>query len=270
MNNPFSTKTTEVSVTSEIVTTTTQEPIDLAPLGAAQHRNSVVGQQPPSAYSVTISAVPSGSAGQKTTTRTNGNNENSCNSNNSNNNNAAQPRIRRKAAYEANSAAWQYTKCAILFFTAILVTWIPSTANRVYSVVHKNEISLPLEYMSAFVLPLQGFWNAIIYVVTSWGACRRLAEDVGVSFSSFTSSSQGSAERPAGLEGRGRRSRGRMAGDVGSGEDGGAGERRGAFEMMGMGRGRNVRKPASDKSSGTESMEELAQVHCSAPRGDEP
>lgn len=32
--------------------------------------------------------------------------------------------------------------------------------------------------MSAFVLPLQGFWNAVIYAVTSWSACKSLTEDL--------------------------------------------------------------------------------------------
>jgi hypothetical protein len=73
---------------------------------------------------------------------------------------------------ELNSAAWSYTKCAILFFTALLVTWIPSSANRVYAFAHQNKSLLPLEFMSALVLPLQGFWNAIIYAVTSWPACK--------------------------------------------------------------------------------------------------
>lgn len=85
--------------------------------------------------------------------------------------------LRRKAAYEANTATWSYAKCSILFFTAMLVTWIPSSANRVYSVVHASS-SIPLEYASAFVLPLQGFWNAVIYVVTSWQACQMLWEDM--------------------------------------------------------------------------------------------
>ncbi|KYK57644.1 G-protein coupled receptor [Drechmeria coniospora] len=80
----------------------------------------------------------------------------------------------RRYNYEVNNAAWSYTKCAILFFTAILVTWIPSSANRVYSLVHKNQVCVPLLYMSAFVLPLQGFWNAVIYTVTSWDACKSL------------------------------------------------------------------------------------------------
>lgn len=83
----------------------------------------------------------------------------------------------RRRHQDLNNAAWSYTKCAILFFTAILITWIPSSANRVYSLVHDNEVNIPLQYMSAFVLPLQGFWNAVIYGVTSWTACKNLAQD---------------------------------------------------------------------------------------------
>ncbi|AEO56778.1 hypothetical protein MYCTH_2302067 [Thermothelomyces thermophilus ATCC 42464] len=86
--------------------------------------------------------------------------------------------LRRRAAYEASNATWSYTKCALLFFTAMLVTWIPSSANRVYSVIHPGKALLPLEYMSASVLPLQGFWNAIIYCVTSWGACKIVWADI--------------------------------------------------------------------------------------------
>ncbi|KAL6862316.1 G-protein coupled receptor [Trichoderma novae-zelandiae] len=88
-----------------------------------------------------------------------------------------QPTARRRN-YEINNAAWAYAKCSLLFFTALLVTWIPSSANRVYSVVKAQEINAPLETMSAFVLPLQGFWNAIIYGVTSWEACKSFWEDI--------------------------------------------------------------------------------------------
>ncbi|KAH7198939.1 uncharacterized protein B0J16DRAFT_410381 [Fusarium flagelliforme] len=84
----------------------------------------------------------------------------------------------RKRNRDLNNASWQYTKCALLFFTAILVTWVPSSANRVYSVLHTNSTSVPLEFMSAFVLPLQGFWNALIYIVTSWSACKNLLTDL--------------------------------------------------------------------------------------------
>ena len=83
-------------------------------------------------------------------------------------------RTRRYAVMEANNAAWSYTKVAVLFFIAMMVTWIPSSANRVYSVVHPGKISLALEFASAFVLPLQGFWNALIYATTSLSACRQV------------------------------------------------------------------------------------------------
>lgn len=82
--------------------------------------------------------------------------------------------IARRRNHELNNAAWSYTKCSILFFTAIIITWIPSSANRVYSLVHDKDTSIPLEFMSAFVLPLQGFWNAVIYTTTSWSACKDL------------------------------------------------------------------------------------------------
>lgn len=72
-----------------------------------------------------------------------------------------------RRVYERSNAAWSYTKCSILFFIAILITWVPSSANRVFSVVHKQGHSAPLEIMGAFVLPLQGFWNAVIYFVAS-------------------------------------------------------------------------------------------------------
>ncbi|CAN8099997.1 unnamed protein product [Discula destructiva] len=85
---------------------------------------------------------------------------------------------RQRAVYEANNAAWSYTKCALLFFTALLITWIPSTANRVYSVVNKKEISLGLEIASALVLPLQGFWNALIYIFTTRRACKELIGNI--------------------------------------------------------------------------------------------
>ncbi|KHO00941.1 G-protein coupled receptor [Metarhizium album ARSEF 1941] len=86
--------------------------------------------------------------------------------------------VARRRNHELNNAAWSYTKCSILFFTAILITWIPSSANRVYSLVNDKSVSVPLEFMSAFVLPLQGFWNAVIYAVTSWSACRELFDDL--------------------------------------------------------------------------------------------
>lgn len=84
------------------------------------------------------------------------------------------PPARQRAVFEANSAMVSYTKVAGLFFIAMMITWIPSSANRLYSVVNPDQVSVALECLAAFVLPLQGFWNALIYATTSLPACRIL------------------------------------------------------------------------------------------------
>ncbi|KAI2643305.1 G-protein coupled receptor [Xylaria nigripes] len=84
----------------------------------------------------------------------------------------------KKNSKRANKAAWVYTKYAIIFFTALLVTWLPSSVNRVYSLVHGEDVAV-LQVLGALVLPLQGLWNAIIYSFTSWAAVKAL-------FSEFT------------------------------------------------------------------------------------
>lgn len=186
--DPFSaSKTTEVFVTSEIIDTNA---IDLAPLGRRGSESGGRPQMANAAYSVTISSnkrqgdresygeavLPIQS---NTTTESHlpppppaaQRQHNGLHSNHHH----------RRAAYEANSAAWSYAKCAFLFFTAMLVTWIPSSANRVFSVVHTGQVSIPLEYMSALVLPLQGLWNGVIYIVTSWRACKMVWQDLTLS-----------------------------------------------------------------------------------------
>ncbi|UKZ65941.1 uncharacterized protein TrAtP1_007130 [Trichoderma atroviride] len=84
----------------------------------------------------------------------------------------------RRRNHERDNAAWSYTKCALLFFTAMLITWIPSSANRLYSLTHNKSTSVPLEFMSVLVLPLQGFWNCLVYVTMSWTACKNLFHDM--------------------------------------------------------------------------------------------
>ena len=70
----------------------------------------------------------------------------------------------------ANRAAINYCRVAILFFVALCITWIPSTINRVWTLVHPTDPLFSLNYASGLVLPLQGFWNGVIYVTTSWPA----------------------------------------------------------------------------------------------------
>ncbi|CAM1510028.1 Fc.00g003630.m01.CDS01 [Cosmosporella sp. VM-42] len=166
-------KTTEVSVTTEA--RGQQDSIHLQPIGR-RGPDINTSDNGNAAYSVTISAdthsadigdvvLPiQGQPGHQSTYRTPVQRE--------------RPPNPRRRNHELNNAAWSYTKCALLFFTAILITWIPSSANRVYSVIHGKHSSAPLEFMSAFVLPLQGFWNALIYAVTSWNACKNLANDL--------------------------------------------------------------------------------------------
>ncbi|CRG86650.1 Cyclic AMP receptor 2 [Talaromyces islandicus] len=67
-----------------------------------------------------------------------------------------------------SAAARAYCKYAVLYFIALLVTWVPSTINRVYSLARPESVNFGLELASAIVLPLQGFWNSIIYLAISW------------------------------------------------------------------------------------------------------
>ena len=79
---------------------------------------------------------------------------------------------------DANRAAISYCKWALLFFVAALVTWVPSTVNRVLTLVHPEDKIFALNYASGLVLPLQGFWNAIIYIFTSLPACAALIQRI--------------------------------------------------------------------------------------------
>ncbi|KAL8733882.1 MAG: hypothetical protein Q9166_001870 [cf. Caloplaca sp. 2 TL-2023] len=85
---------------------------------------------------------------------------------------------RYKAAMEDNTAAWHYTKVALLFFTSLCVTWIPSSINRIYDLAHPNDVSYALNFISAIVLPLMGFWNGVIYFATTRAVCAALFWDL--------------------------------------------------------------------------------------------
>jgi len=50
----------------------------------------------------------------------------------------------------------------------MLAVWVPSTANRVYGVVSSGKgVNFGLSVAAAIVLPLQGFFNTLIYLFTS-------------------------------------------------------------------------------------------------------
>lgn len=189
IGDPFqSVKTTEVFVTSESIEQSPSDPIDLRDLGRQRPSGQYPRPQPAAGknnYTVTVSTSqpnlqnqtrysytekPLPGPGERKYSEPNV--PNSAHAPNSDRPNLY--RTRRYAAMEANNAAWSYTKVAVLFFIAMMVTWIPSSANRVYSVVHPGKVSLGLEFASAFVLPLQGFWNALIYATTSLPACQQV------------------------------------------------------------------------------------------------
>lgn len=83
-----------------------------------------------------------------------------------------------QAAMQANEAAFSYCKCALLFFASLLVTWVPSSINRVYTLVYPHAYPFPLLFVAALVLPLQGLWNGLIYTATSLPECRALCSQL--------------------------------------------------------------------------------------------
>jgi hypothetical protein len=68
-----------------------------------------------------------------------------------------------------------YLRTSAIFALSVLFTWTPSSINRVHSLLHPERVSYGLTVASAFVLPLQGVWNAVIYFSTSW---RPLCEEI--------------------------------------------------------------------------------------------
>ena len=66
-----------------------------------------------------------------------------------------------------------YLRTSFIFGFAVLITWIPSSINRIYSISKDGQINFPLSMASGSVLPLQGVWNAVIYFTTSWSIFRQ-------------------------------------------------------------------------------------------------
>ncbi|KFY91420.1 hypothetical protein V500_04683 [Pseudogymnoascus sp. VKM F-4518 (FW-2643)] len=92
----------------------------------------------------------------------------------------------RRTTSTADRAAWAYLKCAMLFFIALLITWVPATINRVATLVKPELVSFPLDFIESIFLPLQGFWNAVIYISTSIPACKALLSPPRRSFIALT------------------------------------------------------------------------------------
>lgn len=71
-----------------------------------------------------------------------------------------------------------YLRTSFVFAISVLVTWTPSSINRVYTLAYPERFSFGLNMASAVVLPLQGVWNAVIYCATSWSALRDEVTDL--------------------------------------------------------------------------------------------
>ncbi|KAK4184163.1 putative G-protein coupled receptor [Podospora australis] len=65
-----------------------------------------------------------------------------------------------------------YLRTSFVFAVSVLVTWTPSSVNRVYSLMYPERTSYGLNLASAVVLPLQGLWNAVIFTATTWTILR--------------------------------------------------------------------------------------------------
>ncbi|CAN9173900.1 unnamed protein product [Alternaria alternata] len=82
----------------------------------------------------------------------------------------SRPATKRTA--EGHAAAMAYFQVAFLMFLALFVVWLPSSINRMYQFT-KNRPSFALNVTSAIVLPLQGAWNATIYIFTTRRECKQ-------------------------------------------------------------------------------------------------
>lgn len=174
IQNPFispfaSVKTTEIRITSELADHQRGE-------GSTQsfilgQNGRIASNQSFDPYSITIGAEanPDLSSSQSPTLPR---------SSNSKRFGADKSANQLRASMEANKAAFSYCQCALLFFASLLITWVPSSINRLFTLVHPHTYPFPLLFISALVLPLQGFWNALIYILTSLPACKALGSQI--------------------------------------------------------------------------------------------
>ena len=73
-----------------------------------------------------------------------------------------------------NADALAYFNIAILLFITLIVVWVPSTITCVYQIVHPDSHNYGLNLLSALVLPMQGFGNAVIYAQATPAGCKHL------------------------------------------------------------------------------------------------
>ncbi|KAF2735095.1 hypothetical protein EJ04DRAFT_492119 [Polyplosphaeria fusca] len=105
------------------------------------------------------------------------------------------PATPRRLARDGNTAAWGYFKVAFLMFAALFIVWVPSTINRLQQFAQKGQPIFGLNLASALVLPLQGFWNAMVYISTTWPEIKRAHAEVRSWFSRHEGNRQSDSHR---------------------------------------------------------------------------
>ncbi|PFH60994.1 hypothetical protein XA68_18467 [Ophiocordyceps unilateralis] len=93
-----------------------------------------------------------------------------------------------------------YLRTSLLFALSVLVTWIPSSLNRIHGWLAGAS---PFEFhvATAAVLPLQGVWNCFIFFVTSWKVVKRCIRGMPSEPSySARGESMGTVDRAVGRE----------------------------------------------------------------------
>lgn len=86
-----------------------------------------------------------------------------------------------------------YLRTSFIFGFSVLITWIPSSINRLYSLANDGKVSFQLSVASGCVLPLQGVWNAIIYFTTG---CNIIKEEFDISWNNLKRKCRRQAETP--------------------------------------------------------------------------
>ena len=55
---------------------------------------------------------------------------------------------------------------------------MPSSVGRIWGLKHPGGFNYGMQVVTALVLPLQGFWNCVIYIATSLPACKALFKHI--------------------------------------------------------------------------------------------
>lgn len=65
-----------------------------------------------------------------------------------------------------NRGAKTYTLVAFVIFLALLIVWVPATVNRIWGLI-AGKVPIGIDIAAGIVLPLQGFFNCVVYLFFS-------------------------------------------------------------------------------------------------------